>query len=112
MPRYLIESVLARGIELRFGHSLASIVQEGDFVTAVFENGQSVKGIFVVGCDGLHSKTRVALFGNEIAEYTGLTQVRFSFPPIEYFLNLHVKATDGRNDSNTSKDSTLTEYLC
>jgi 2-polyprenyl-6-methoxyphenol hydroxylase-like FAD-dependent oxidoreductase len=51
-------------------------VQEEDFVTAIFENGQFAKGSFAVGCDGLHSKTRAVLFGNETAEYTGLTQVR------------------------------------
>ena len=91
--RYLIESVLARGIELRFGHSLASLAQEENSVTATFENEQSVKGILVVGCDGLHSRTRVALFGNEFAEYTGLTQVRFPFSPVEYLLKTNKTKT-------------------
>ena len=79
LPRYLLDSVKARGIDLRFGHSLASLVQDEDFVTAIFENGHTVKGSFVVGCDGLHSRTRIALFGDEVAEYTGLAQVHYQF---------------------------------
>lgn len=79
--RYLVESVQAHGIDLRFGHSLIDLVQDEDSVTAFFENGQSIKGSFAVGCDGLHSRTRVALFGDEVVEYTGLTQVHTSSMP-------------------------------
>ncbi|KAF8589121.1 FAD/NAD(P)-binding domain-containing protein [Ramaria rubella] len=72
--KYLVECVHAEGIQIRFNHSLAGLEQEENSVVAIFENGQTVKGAFLIGCDGLHSKTRIALFGNELAEYTGLTQ--------------------------------------
>jgi len=72
--QFLIESVQERGIEVRFNHALTGIVQGEDHVTAIFDNGQSVDGTFLVGCDGLHSQTRKILFGPDVAEYTGLTQ--------------------------------------
>lgn len=67
----------AQGIELRFGYSLTAIQHADDSVTAVFDNGQTIKGSVVIGCDGLHSQARIALFGDEVAAYTGLTQVGF-----------------------------------
>ena len=33
-------------------------------------------GVFLVGCDGLHSATRNVLFGEEPTTFLGLTQVR------------------------------------
>ncbi|KAF8514346.1 hypothetical protein BU17DRAFT_94619 [Hysterangium stoloniferum] len=72
--QFIIESVQERGIEIRFSHALTGIIQAEDHVTAIFDNGQSVKGTFLVGCDGLHSQTRKILFGPDVAEYTGLTQ--------------------------------------
>ncbi|KAH9920085.1 uncharacterized protein B0H18DRAFT_1025880 [Fomitopsis serialis] len=53
---------------------LVSLKQDDDSVEVTFENGVVDKASFVVGCDGLHSNTRVCLFGHESASYTGLTQ--------------------------------------
>jgi len=69
--------VQAKEIELRFGYSLSALQYADNSVTAVFENGQTITGSLVIGCDGLHSRMRTALFGDEIADYTGLTQVSF-----------------------------------
>ncbi|KAF8488077.1 hypothetical protein JB92DRAFT_3018283 [Gautieria morchelliformis] len=122
--KYLVESVLTHGIEVRFGHPLASLEQGEDSVTAIFENEQSVKGSFVVGCDGLHSRTRAALFGNETAEYTGMTQTAgMTLIPrrIRHMQNLYadsmhvisyaagVKVLDDP-DSGTHADTTLISW--
>ena len=39
------------------------------------ENGKTDSASFVAGCDGLHSNTRISLFGKEEATFTGLVQV-------------------------------------
>jgi salicylate hydroxylase len=49
--------------------------EEDGSVTACFSNGVTDTASFVVGCDGLHSATRIALFGKEKAHFTGMTQV-------------------------------------
>ncbi|GJJ10473.1 hypothetical protein Clacol_004699 [Clathrus columnatus] len=72
--QYLLETVQAEGVDIRFGHALKDIDQGETSVLAKFENGQQVMGSILIGCDGLHSQTRITLFGQEIPEYTGLTQ--------------------------------------
>jgi len=69
------EAAEARGIPIHWGHKLTSLEQHDESVHVVFENGANDAGSFVVGCDGLHSNTRVALFGRERPEFTGLTRV-------------------------------------
>ena len=44
-------------------------------MTVRFANGATDTAAFVVGCDGLHSDTRRALFGEEAAAFTGLARV-------------------------------------
>lgn len=46
-------------------------------VRVLFKNGGSDVASWVVGCDGLHSGVRQALFGEAAADYTGISQVRF-----------------------------------
>lgn len=76
--RYFLESAKEKGVDIRFNYSLIGIEQVEDSVTAIFQNGERIKGSMLIGCDGLHSNTRIALFGNETAAYTGLTQVRYT----------------------------------
>ena len=73
--RALIEEAQARGVPVLFGHQLVGFEQHEDNVTVRFANGKTDTGSFVVGCDGLHSNTRVTLFGEEAVSFTGLTQV-------------------------------------
>ncbi|GJE94996.1 FAD-dependent monooxygenase [Phanerochaete sordida] len=61
------------GAEVRFGHKLEGLAQSEEGVEVVFANGAKETFDFVVGCDGLHSSTRVCLFGDMPADYTGLT---------------------------------------
>ena len=71
----LARSAQARGVEIVYSHQLVDLVQKEDGVEAVFANGAKAEGSFLIGCDGLHSNTRILLFGKEKATYTGLTQV-------------------------------------
>ncbi|KZS98856.1 FAD/NAD(P)-binding domain-containing protein [Sistotremastrum niveocremeum HHB9708] len=77
----LVDEAISQGIEIHWGHKLASITQSDTDVTATFTNGTTAVGSFAVGCDGLHSVTRITLFGKEQAPYTGLTQTG-GFSPI------------------------------
>jgi salicylate hydroxylase len=74
--RILVESAAEIEIEIHWNHKLTALEELEDTVRVTFDNGATDTGSFVVGCDGLHSKTRIELFGHEKAEYTGLTQVR------------------------------------
>ncbi len=76
--RALIEGAQARGVPVHFGHQLVDFQQHEDNVTVKFANGKTDEGSFVIGCDGLHSNTRICLFGEEEASFTGLTQVSSS----------------------------------
>ena len=73
--RTLIEEAQAQGVPVKFGHQLVSFNQHEDSVTVKFANGTTDTASLVVGCDGLHSDTRVTLFGKEPVSFTGLTQV-------------------------------------
>lgn len=59
-----------------FGKKVVGVDESRDRVSAVFEDGTSAEGDLLVGCDGLHSAVRNALFGKEDPRYMGLVQVR------------------------------------
>jgi len=81
----LAEAQEVYGIPVIYDHTLVGLMEnnnptstadEGDgSVTVYFSNGMTDTASFVVGCDGLHSATRIALFGKEKAHFTGMTQV-------------------------------------
>ena len=79
LVRTLVEDARARGVPVVFGHQLVGVQEpeeEGELgVTVRFANGETDTGSFVVGCDGLHSDTRRALFGEEADSFTGLARV-------------------------------------
>ena len=82
----LVDAAKAEGIEIRWGRQLQGLREvKGengeDEVIAMFTNGETERGSFAVGCDGLHSNTRVSLFGNENPTFTGVVQVCISAPP-------------------------------
>lgn len=73
--RYLCECALKHGIPIKWGHMLVDLEDKGTEVEIHFANGVKEKASFVVGCDGLHSNTRICLFGKERPGFTGLVQV-------------------------------------
>ena len=76
LNRTIIEVAESYGVKIVFGHQLVSLKQEANDVEVAFANGKTDHASFVIGCDGLHSNTRISLFGEESASFTGLTQVR------------------------------------
>ncbi|KAI0044542.1 FAD/NAD(P)-binding domain-containing protein [Auriscalpium vulgare] len=72
--RAIISAAQAHGVDVHWGHSLCGLEQTDGGVLVRFANGNSDMGAMVVGCDGLHSATRVALFGEQKPDFLGLTQ--------------------------------------
>ena len=60
LTKVLREEVLSKGIDLHFGKKLKNIenITGESKVIAHFEDDTSVHGDFLVGCDGIHSRTR------------------------------------------------------
>ena len=71
-----VEFAAQAGVPVKWGHALETLRQDDDGVVAVFANGAEERCSFVVGCDGLRSNTRKAIFGEQPADYTGIATVR------------------------------------
>ena len=59
---FLIKKVESKGISIEFGKKLVDVKEMENKVTAYFEDGTSVDADFLVGCDGMKSKTRKTVF--------------------------------------------------
>lgn len=71
----LADMALANGIEIHFEKQVVAVEQTDEYARVKLNTGETDTASFVVGCDGLHSNVRIALFGKEDATFTGLTQV-------------------------------------
>ena len=58
----LIKKVTSKGIQIEFGKKLVNVKETKNGVSAYFEDGTSVESDFLVGCDGMKSKTRKTVF--------------------------------------------------
>ena len=65
---------------LHVGHRLAELEDEGDRVSARFENGASMEVDVLVGADGIHSVVRSTLLGPESPHFTGCVAYRGLIP--------------------------------
>ncbi|OCH92785.1 FAD/NAD(P)-binding domain-containing protein [Obba rivulosa] len=73
--RTLVRFAERHGVKIIWNHQLVSFEQHEDSVVVGFTNGATDNASFVIGCDGLHSNTRICLFREEKVNFTGLTQV-------------------------------------
>ncbi len=58
LTKALREEVIDKRIDLHFNRKLKNIQDLGNKIIAHFEDGTSTEGDFLVGCDGIHSRTR------------------------------------------------------
>ena len=65
---------------IHFAKRLASLAQSEQGVTLSFEDGTSARHDLVVGADGIHSRVRAALFGEERPRFTGVVSYRAVVP--------------------------------
>lgn len=61
---------------IRVGHAFVGLDQSGGKVTARFANGAAATGDVLIGCDGVRSVVRAALFGAEAPKFTGQVSFR------------------------------------
>jgi salicylate hydroxylase len=66
----LLAEAFGRG-NIELGRRLAHIEQDESGVTAHFQDGTSERGDLLIGADGIHSRTREWLFGEEKPRFSG-----------------------------------------
>ena len=59
---FLIKKIESKKIPIQFGKKLVDVKETENKVTAYFEDGTSAEADFLVGCDGMKSKTRKSVF--------------------------------------------------
>ncbi len=73
LHQVLREEAERQGIKIAFGKKLAGLSTGAQGVVAAFEDGSTAEGAFLVGCDGVHSRTRQLIHPDAPApHYTGL----------------------------------------
>jgi 6-hydroxynicotinate 3-monooxygenase len=65
---------------IRFDHRLSAVDDTGSSIRLTFENGHSAEADLVIGADGIRSKVRETLLGNEPPRFVGAAAYRAIFP--------------------------------
>lgn len=66
--------------QIQFDKRIRTLTQNDDGVTVQFEDGGTATFDVVVGADGIHSRVRSALFGEEKPRFTGVVSFRSVVP--------------------------------
>jgi salicylate hydroxylase len=66
--------------QILLGRRLKSLVQDDAGVLLQFEDGSSSRHEVLIGADGIHSRVRSALFGEESPRFTGVVSYRSVVP--------------------------------
>jgi 2-polyprenyl-6-methoxyphenol hydroxylase-like FAD-dependent oxidoreductase len=73
LHKVLREAAQREGIPVEFDKKLADLKISGTGVSAVFEDGTQTEGDLLIGCDGIHSRTRKLILPDAAEpDYTGL----------------------------------------
>lgn len=72
LHKLLMDTVLTNNPgAIHLNHCFQSLEQTGEGVTVHFEDGESVTGDVVIGCDGNRSAVRQFIFGDDTVEFLG-----------------------------------------
>jgi len=66
--------------QIRFGQRIRALTQDGQGVHLQLADGTSPSFDVVIGADGIHSRVRTALFGEESPRFTGVVSFRSVVP--------------------------------
>jgi 6-hydroxynicotinate 3-monooxygenase len=75
----VLERVVTPGT-IAFNHRLVGLDENSDTIRLTFENGLRTDVGIVIGADGINSRVREALFGNEPPRFVGAAAQRAIFP--------------------------------
>lgn len=68
----LLEVAQKMGIQIKYGKKLIGLDETSEAVTIKFEDGTDVTGSLVLGCDGIHSATRMQIEPDRVPKYSGI----------------------------------------
>ena len=80
---------------IKLGRRLSDIQTANGHVEAHFEGGETVRAAYVIGADGIHSKVRQRLLGEDRPEFTGCVAWRGLVPMAQ--LPYHLAKMQGTN---------------
>lgn len=66
--------------QVHFNKRVKALAQDAKGVTLTFEDGTTAAHDVVIGADGIHSRVRAALFGEESPRFTGVVSFRAVVP--------------------------------
>lgn len=66
--------------QVHFNKRVKALAQDAQGVTLTFEDGSTASHDVVIGADGIHSRVRAALFGEESPRFTGVVSFRAVVP--------------------------------
>ena len=70
----LLIALEATAVKIEYGKKLVQVEETGGMVEATFEDGSVAQADMLLGCDGIHSITRMKLVDPErVPEYTGVS---------------------------------------
>jgi 6-hydroxynicotinate 3-monooxygenase len=76
---HVLAKVVSAGT-ITFDHRLVGLDETGDAIRLVFENGVTAEADIVIGGDGIRSKVREVLLGDEPPRFAGAVAQRAIFP--------------------------------
>ncbi|EGE01824.1 salicylate hydroxylase [Trichophyton equinum CBS 127.97] len=81
-------------IEVKFGKKVIDGIESGETVTIFFEDGSSAVGDLALGCDGVHSPTRMRLVDpSTLSEYTGVCFIQTTIKADRITAPIHFETT-------------------
>ncbi len=80
------------GERVHVGHRLVDAIDHGRHVEARFENGARITTDLLIGADGIHSRVRQILFGDDKPRFTGCVAYR-GLVPAERLAHLNLEVT-------------------
>lgn len=82
LERILLQRTKELSIQIRYGTTLTSLKESSRFVTVTFQDHREETFDLVVGADGVHSRVRQLVFGDEgnFSHYLGYVAAAFQAP--------------------------------